>query len=158
MQAIACRKRNVKIRWCKEWDSNSHWMNFKFTASAVGLPLRVVCFSVVFKTLYGKHTNPELPSFKGLRIRLANQQVWICTTHNNLVPIIFLMPIYIGLNCLALYSHAVSTSKLIAVITTAILESTYSSTADCYIAIPFLYFLLLLLFNCRLIYFFHQFD
>nr|DAL11362.1 MAG TPA_asm: hypothetical protein [Caudoviricetes sp.] len=45
-------------------------------------------FFVVFKTLYGKHTNPELPSFKGLRIRLANQQAWICTTHDNLVPII----------------------------------------------------------------------
>ena len=38
------------------------------------------------------------------------------------------MPTYIGLNCLALYSHAVSASKLIAVITTAILASTYSAT------------------------------
>ncbi len=44
----------------------------------------------------------------------------------------FLMPTYIGLNCLALYSHAVSASKLIAVITTAILASTYSATVDYY--------------------------
>lgn len=91
------------------------------------------------------------------RIRLANQQVWICTTHDNLVPIISDAYLYrFELSCSV--SHAVSASKLIAVITTAILASTYSATVDSYITIPFLYFLLLLLFNCRLIYSFHQFD
>ena len=54
-----------------------------------------------------------------------NQQVWICTTHNNLVPIISDAYLY-RFELSRSVSHAVSASKLIAVITTAILESTYS--------------------------------
>lgn len=134
-------------------------MDFKSIASAFGLPLRVVCFLLIFKVLRREKNiqNSELPTFKVCRIRLANQQAWICTTHNNLVPIISDAYLYrFELSCSV--SHAVSASKLIAVITTAILASTYSATVDSYITIPFLYFLLLLLFNCRLIYSFHQFD
>lgn len=52
---------------------------------------RIVCFLLIFKVLRREKNiqNSELPTFKVCRIRLANQQVWICTTHDNLVPIIF---------------------------------------------------------------------